>query len=78
MIEGAQQPFGCGRRKPSCPGPGSEEPSAVERGPNNSFLITLKRVIDQNTHTSRQLSNPLLWKLVPLRQKSIFLAAEVA
>ena len=45
MIEGAQQPFGCGRRKPSCTGPGSEEPSAVERGPNNSFLITLERVI---------------------------------
>ena len=47
MIEGAQQPFGCGRRKPSCTGPGSEEPSAVERGPNNSFLITLERVIDK-------------------------------
>ena len=47
MIEGAQQPFGCGRRKPSCTGPGSEEPSAVECGPNNSFLITLERVIDK-------------------------------
>ena len=47
MIEGAQQPFGCGRRKPSCTGPGSEEPSAVERGPNNSFLFTLERVIDK-------------------------------
>ena len=23
------------------------EPSAVERGPNNSFLITLERVIDK-------------------------------
>ena len=47
MIEGAQQPFGCGRRKPSCTGPGSEEPSAVECGPNHSFLITLERVIDK-------------------------------
>ena len=47
MIEGALQLFGCERRKPSCPGPGSEEPSAVERGPNNSFLITLERVIDK-------------------------------
>ena len=46
-IEGAQQPFGCEQRKPSCPGPGSEEPSAVERGPNNSFLFTLERVIDK-------------------------------
>ena len=47
MIKGALQLFGCERRKPSCPGPGSKEPSAVERGPNNSFLITLERVIDK-------------------------------
>ena len=36
-IEGAKRPFGRERSEPSCPGPGSVERSAAERGPNSSF-----------------------------------------
>ena len=35
-FEGAKRPFGCERSEPSCPGPGSAERSAAERGPNSS------------------------------------------
>ena len=38
-IEGAQRPFGCERSEPSCPGPGSAERSAAERGPNSTYFI---------------------------------------
>ena len=38
-FEGAKRPFGRERSEPSCPGPGSAERSAAERGPNSSYLI---------------------------------------
>ena len=38
-IEGAKRPFGRERSEPSCPGPGSAERSAAERGPNSSYKI---------------------------------------
>ena len=40
-FEGAKRPFGRERSEPSCPGPGSAERSAAERGPNSSYVLRL-------------------------------------